>query len=61
MQECGFLRFEWEEEIDLRILNGREILQQENRQSNSRHGVEYICSITAPACGNCFDFCTITT
>lgn len=42
MQECGFLRFEWEEEIDLQVLNGRETLQQEQRQSNSWHGVEYI-------------------
>lgn len=29
MQECGFLRFEWEEEIDLQILNGIEALDQE--------------------------------
>jgi len=29
MQECGFLQFEWEEEIDLQILNGIETLEQE--------------------------------
>lgn len=40
MQECGFLRFEWEEEIDLQILNEIETVEQEQRQSKSMHGVE---------------------
>lgn len=29
MQECGFFRFEWEEEIDLQILTGIGTLEQD--------------------------------
>lgn len=62
MQECGFFRFEWEEEIDLQILTGIGTLDQDKRQNNSLGScMECMQHVAASFCGNCFDFCAITT